>query len=57
MMLKIKFTTRQANSSSRGLNQKPFSRKKLCGHAANQDFKIQLHLWNGGADPSSKLSS
>ena len=37
--------------------QKPFSRKKLCGHAANQHFKIQLHLWNGGADPSSKLSS
>lgn len=57
MMLKIKFKTRQANSSSRGLNQRPFSRKKLCGHAANQHFKIQLHLWNGGADPSSKLSS
>ena len=57
MILKIKFTTRQVNSSSRGLNQRPFSRKKLCGHAANQHFKIQLYLWNDGADPSSKLSS
>ena len=57
MILKIKFTTRQVNSSSRGLNQGPFSRKKLSGHAVNQHFKIQLHLWNGEADPSSKLSS
>ena len=39
MILKIKFTTRQVNSSSRGLNQRPFSRKKLCGHAANQILK------------------